>query len=236
MRWPWLVLFAACHPGLTPPADSEAVLRRQTQELMDAVTNGDAKVWDRYLDPDVVYVSEAGDIETKTSLVPQIVPLPKGISGSIKTIEYVIKLHDTTAVVKHLDDEHEDFFGHAIHAQYLTTATWHFTADGWKLIGAQVLATLLDPPAVTLPPAQLDEYVGSYKLSDTMTYVITRDGDGLVGQRTGGKRQVLKVEVRDMLFVVGQPRSRKIFMRDAAGKITQMIDRREGRDIVSPRV
>ena len=232
MRRTWLLASVACHPGLVPPADSEAILRRQTQELSDAVAPGDAKVWERYLDPDVIYVSEAGDLETKASLVPQIVPLPAGISGSITTEQFVIKLHGDTAIVKHVDDEHEVYFGNPIHAQYLTTATWRYTADGWKLVGEQVLATLIDPPAITLPPQQLDDYVGTYRLGDALTYEIRRDGDGLVGQRGGGTAQPLRAEVRDVLFVPGQPRSRKIFVRDAAGTITQLLDRREGRDIV----
>ena len=42
----------------------------------------------------------------------------------------------------------------------------------------------------------------------------------------------LQIEVRDVLFVAGQARSRKIFQRDAGGKITGFVDRREGQDLV----
>jgi hypothetical protein len=35
-----------------------------------------------------------------------------------------------------------------------------------------------------------------------------------------------------VFFVAGQPRTRKIFQRDAAGKITGFVDRREGIDLV----
>ena len=39
-----------------------------------------------------------------------------------------------------------------------------------------------------------------------------------------------------MLFTPGQPRVRKIFMRDAQGHITGYLNRREGRDVVVTRV
>jgi ketosteroid isomerase-like protein len=232
MRWSTILLVAACHRGLVRPPDSEAILRRQTQEMMDAITTGDASAWTRYVDPDVIYVSEGGVNETKASLVKQVEPLPAGISGTIKAEQFEIRFFGDVAIVRHVDDEHELFFGHAIHAQYLTTATWRYGKDGWRMIAGQVLAMLIDPPAVTLPPAELDDYVGSYRLNETVTYVISRDGDTLVGLRTGGKPQPLRVEVKDVLFVPGQPRSRKIFRRDLAGRVMQLVDRREGRDVV----
>jgi hypothetical protein len=38
--------------------------------------------------------------------------------------------------------------------------------------------------------------------------------------------------VRDVLFIPGQPRTRKIFQRDADGKVTGFLDRRGGEDLV----
>jgi hypothetical protein len=42
----------------------------------------------------------------------------------------------------------------------------------------------------------------------------------------------LKAEVRDVFFVSGQLRTRKIFQRDNGGKIVSFVDRREGSDLV----
>lgn len=93
-------------------------------------------------------------------------------------------------------------------------------------------ASLIDPPAIGLPAGQLDDYAGSYQLTDQIHYVIRRDGDKLVGQRDGRPAQTLSVEARDVMFVAGQPRSRKVFGRDEAGKVVRFSDRRDGRDIV----
>ena len=65
-----------------------------------------------------------------------------------------------------------------------------------------------------------------------LVYVIKWDGQQLVGGRKGGSMKPLEVEVRDVLFVPGQPRIRKIFQRDGKGKITGFVDRRESWDLV----
>jgi Domain of unknown function (DUF4440) len=229
----------ACASGSGAPAPAipsdptklAALLRAQTQELLDAVSNGDPEVWERYLDPQMLYLSEAGDIETKATLLPQLQPLPAGISGKLEISRFELRQFGDTAVTLHVDEEHVSYFGHALHAQYMTTGVWKLRPDGWKLISQQVHAALVDPPTIELPAAQLDEYVGTYALNADVSYTIRREGARLVGQRTGRDPQPLLVEVRDVLFVPGQPRSRKIFLRDPAGKITRFADRREARDI-----
>lgn len=47
----------------------------------------------------------------------------------------------------------------------------------------------------------------------------------------GRRGSELNVEAVDVMFVPGQPRSRKVFLRSADGRITGFVDRREGRDI-----
>ena len=234
------VALAACTTTPPPVASTDPaaggnldrVLRAQTQEMLDAVAAGDTKVWDRYLDPQMIYLSEAGEVETKAQLLDELKPLPPGITGHIAISRFEVRPFGNTAVVLHVDEETENYFGHEIHARYMNTATWRRGGDGWKLIAQQVIATPIDPPAIALPAAQLDDYAGNYRLTDEIHYAIRRDGDHLVGERTGRPPQALKVEARDVLFVPGQPRSRKIFLRDGAGKVTRFADRREARDVV----
>jgi len=232
MRWVVLLVIAACRTVPHVPDDSNAILQRQTQQLLDAVTAGDPTVWDRYVDPQIIYVSEAGEIETKASLLAQLKPLPAGITGNLAIGKIQIRRFGDTAIVMHVDEESENYFGHQLHAQYMTTDTWHYGERSWSLVAAQVHASLLDPPAIELLHEQLDDYVGTYQLTDSISYAITRNGAALVGQRSGGKPQNLRVEVRDVLFVPGQPRTRKIFLRDARGQIERMAERREARDVV----
>lgn len=232
--WAIVALMLAGYPA-TPAApvdDVEATLRRQTQELLDAITNGKPDVWDRYLDSAASYTTEDGTIRSKREMVGDIRPLPKTISGTIRIIEFRAAVHGSVAVTTHLDDEHETFHGHGLHCQYRATDTWLRTPAGWRLIGAQVLALRTDPPAVALAPAALDELVGKYVLSPELSYEIRRDGTVLLGQETGRKSDTLRAETRDVLFVPGRPRYRKVFRRDAGGQVVDFAERREAWDLV----
>jgi hypothetical protein len=117
-------------------------------------------------------------------------------------------------------------------AQYLTTETWRRDSDDWKLYLIHTYAVLKDPPAITLPEKELRQYAGDYSAAPDLTYEIRWDGQRLVGGKKGSSMKPLAVEVRDVLFVPGQPRIRKIFERDAKGKITGFVDRRESWDLV----
>ena len=217
-----------------PPSrsiDIAAVLQKQTQEMMDAIAAGDRTPWTRYVDEAVVYAAEDGTTKSKAQLVEEIRPLPKDIWGKLRVTQFRTALHGKTAVTNYISEEDEGYFGQVIHARYLSTDTWIDTAAGWRLIASQVLALRDDPPEVRPDVARLDEYVGVYALTPDVTYTIRRDGDGLVGTRTGRKTEPLKVELADCLFVPGQPRLRKVFQRDPNGHVTGFVERRESWDI-----
>ena len=229
------LLFAAPSGGsaLDPsPEPVRELLRRQTQELLDAITSGSARVWDRYLDPIVIYTTEDGDVRTKAEMVRNTRPLPNGVSGTIVVADFKVALHGEVAVTTYLNDEHENYHGHQLHCQYRSTDTWRKTAQGWRLIASQVLAVRTDPPAVPLSSRELEEYAGRYQLTPAIFYDIRREGDRLVGQQTGKKAESLQAEAAGMLFAPGRPRYRMIFHRDTDGRITDFAERREAWDLV----
>ena len=209
----------------------ETVLRRQTQELLDAVAPGNTAVWERYLAPDMVYVSEAGEVQHKKELIAQLSPMPPGISGHLEISTFDVVVHGGFAVTTHEDHESEQYFGQELHSRYRTTDTWKQTDAGWRLVASQVLALLDDPPAISLGASKLQEYTGTYTLTPTIAYTIRRDGDRLFGKRSGRDEEELFVEAPDVLFVRGRPRSRKVFRRNEAGAIAGYFDRREGHDV-----
>lgn len=142
-KLPWLpVILAtgACAHGAIPAAspDVTALLRQQTQEMLDAIAIGDRAVWDRYLAPEVVYVSEAGDVEHRAQLLAELVPLPAGITGHIELGKFEVQLAGDTAIVFHADEETEDYFGHVLHAQYLNLAARYGRLEGDRPAGVCV--------------------------------------------------------------------------------------------------
>ena len=217
------------------PVNAESVrdlLRRQTQEMLDAVGTGSAAVWDRYLDPEVRYTDEGGRVSTKKRMVEQIRPLPEGVSGTIRVTDFDVAVHGDVAVATYVADEREKYHGHALHCQYRATDTWRKTKDGWRLIAGQVLALRKDPPALALPGSVRSEYCGTYELTPAISYEIRCEGNTLRGAGAGRPPEELRAEARDVLFVPGQPRYRYVFLRGADGKITGFAQRREAWDLV----
>jgi len=232
---PRLALSAALLLRAAPSRGDENVpdvLRRQTQELVDAIATGSKDVWDRYLDPGVRVIDETGTVQNKRQMLDQAAPLPPGVTGSIRLLDFDAEVHGDVAVATYVDDESENFHGHALHCQYRTTDTWKRTTKGWRLIASQVLALRADPPAVSLPAALRDDYAGTYELAAGIRYEIRSAGDALEGQQTGRKPEILKAEAPDVLFVPGKPRYRYVFLRDADGKIIGFAQRREAWDLV----
>ena len=227
-------LFAFAPPPFAAAAadDVPALLERQTRELFDAVSDGDAKVWEKYLDPGVRYTDENGTVSTKKQMVEGTKPLPPGVSGTIRVTDFEAAVHGDVAVTTHVEDENENYHGHALHCQYRTTDTWRKTGAGWRLIAAQVLALRTDPPAVPIPAALRAEYAGTYALAPEIDYEIRAKGDSLEGRQTGRPWEEIRAEAPDVLFVPGKPRYRKIFLRDAGGHITGFAERREAWDLL----
>ena len=64
-----LLLAASFRSKAVAADDTAAILERQTQELMDAVTYGKADVWDSYMDASAIYTDENGNAIPKTQMV-----------------------------------------------------------------------------------------------------------------------------------------------------------------------
>jgi len=228
-----LACVALSSAAAAQPQDARAIISRQIQALMDATSNGEATVWDRLLDPGCLYVEEDDSVKSKPDMVKEAVPLPKGISGTIRV--ELLRFHQDgdIAVAVHRDHETENYFGQVLHAEYLGTTTWRKEGPDWKLIAAQVLAEPVDPPAIRLTESELAEYAGVYRLRDSaVTYAVSAGADALRGARSGKPPAVLNAELKDAFFIAGQPRTRLIFQRDALGRVRGFVSRREGRDVV----
>jgi ketosteroid isomerase-like protein len=214
----------------------KAELEAKTQALADAIAPGNKAVWEAATDPALIFVSENNEVLTKAQLLDQLTPLPAGLVGHIKVTDYDLRRHGDSAVATYIADESLDYHGQLLKTKFRTTDAWHLGASGWKMVSSMTLAVLNDPPAIALPPAKLAEYAGRYELTPDIHYSIRLDGDRLLGTRDGGKEVELKAEAADVFFVPGAPRSRKIFYRDASGRVTGFGDRREGQDIKWRRV
>jgi hypothetical protein len=206
-------------------------LQQLTQALADAIAPGERTLWERYTDPQLVYVTEDNEVKSRAQLLADLKPLPAGSSGSIVVEQFRCVDHFGLAVTTYVMNEHETIEGHELHARYRGSDTWRRHQGGWLLVASQVYAIPEDPPRVPVQPQQLHEYVGRYLLSATTGQAIRREDDHLVAERPGRPPQTLYRESGDVFFTPGRPRTRRVFMRTAAGQVAGFAERREGTDL-----
>jgi len=224
------ILAALATPAL---ADDHVIITNYEQQLSDAIMNGTPAVWDMYLDPDVIYAEEDDTYKGKDGMVSEVRPLPKGLGGEIKVELLSYHENGDTAVALFRQHEIERYYGQTIHASYLLSTVWKKRADGWKQIEGQVLAEKTDPPSIALRAKDLRKFVGTYRLKDSQpTYTLALIDGKLMGSRRGKVSSEWNAETRDVFFIAGDPRIRKIFQYDANGRVTAFVDRRESWDIV----
>jgi hypothetical protein len=229
-----IILLAVWALSATPVfADHRALITAQMQEMADALVPGDAAVWDKYLDANVIYAEEDDTYKGKAEALKELKPLPKGLGGTIKIELLAYHEEDSIAVALFRQNETEHYFGQTIYAKYLASTTWKWRETAWKLIAAQILAERTDPPAITLPASRLAQYVGTYQLKDSEPRLDLELVDGkLIGTRGDRKPEAWTAEASDVFFIAGDPRIRKIFQHDASGKVSGFVERRESWDIV----
>jgi ketosteroid isomerase-like protein len=216
--------------------DVAALIKRQSQEFSDASAAGDAVVLARYLDDNVIFMNETGNVATKKDIVSSAGPPPAGLDHKLVQKDFQIQLHGTVAVTSFVDESTLTTHGQTFHTSYKSTEVWMKKGKDWKMISSQTMTVIDDPPAVALPAKSLDEYVGRYQAGDDFVVVISKADGGLAGSTNAGPPVGMKAELHDVFFVPGQPTLRRIFERDESGKITGLVSRRNGHDLVLKRV
>jgi hypothetical protein len=232
------IVLAALGLASAAPArdDLSAELRARDQALLDAIAPGNRALWERTLAQDAVYVDENGEVMDRRAFLESLRPLPGYASGEIRIVEYRLRRIGDTALVVHRDAEHEVWHGVPLDAEYLMSETWVQAKGDWRLAQVHAAVTRGDPPSIILPSRALEAYAGRYTLTDGVDLKIRREGNRLLASASGRPEKPMLAESTDVFFTPGQPRSRRIFLRNASGNVDRVIDRREGEDLVYRRI
>jgi ketosteroid isomerase-like protein len=220
-----LLAVAACAHAAE---DDRALVARQSQEFSDASAAGDGKTLARYVDDRVIFMNETGEIATKADLA-QSTPPPAGMVNKLVQTDVRIELHGDTAVTSFTDNLTQHANGAERTASFLSTEVWQKENGRWLMISSQTMTRPSEPVATALPAAQLDDYVGTYS-ANGVSVKIERKGAALASATNGAAATKLEMEARDVAFTPGQPRLRRVFIRDA-GKIAGFLSIRESGDV-----
>ncbi|MGI9114328.1 MAG: DUF4440 domain-containing protein [Chthoniobacterales bacterium] len=230
-----LLLNAASPAG--DPAITQKELVRRTQELFDAVVPGDQAPWKKYYADDCIFHDEKGRSFNKTQLIADVVPLPKGYSGSIKVTNPQSIITSNTAVLSYDTIETEMIFGQELHARYHGTDTWLYRDGQWQIVAAQTMRYYEDPATGRVDPARFPAYAGEYELAkeSERRSTISFENDHLYMERTSGKKVELFPEAGDIYFRKGVE-GRILFRFGQDGKVDALTDRRNNEDVIWRRI
>ncbi len=232
-----MLLAAGATQMPSAPADSLSdLLKAKTEAFSEAGQAGDGKTMAALLDDNVVFVNEGGDMPTKREIVESAQPPQPGVKRKIEVTDWHLTPHGSTAVARFVDVVTQQVGNQKTIYKFLSTEVWEKKNGDWLMISSQTLALQQDPAAVKLTSAMLDQYVGNYALSPQMVFHITRDGDKLMGGMNDAAPTEMKAEAPDVLFSPGNPRLRRVFQRDAQGRVTGFASRREGIDLFLTRL
>ena len=203
-----------------------ANLRAKDELLLNAVHRGDRKTWADIATDDFLYI-EDGEILHREELLKELEE-----DGSEPLIIRTFEVHriGDTAMVLHLDDVPLGPMRDRRNSHLLFSETWQKIGDEWKLRRVDINRLRIDPPAITLTQTQIDELTGTYT-QETKTCTIRREDSRIFVTVSGRAEEEWKAETRDVLFLPGEARSRKVFLRGPDGLVTGFADRDESSQV-----
>jgi hypothetical protein len=210
---------------------TQAELVHRTQSLYDAVASGNKEPWQQYLADDVLVHDEKGGSYTKATFLATVDPLPSGYTGSIKVTHPQTIFAPGVAIFSYDAEEVETIFSNRMTARYHQTDTWLYRKHLWQIAASQVMRYYEDPASTPINPAILSDYIGTYEVAPGNQMVITTHDGKLFAQRGASDPVELLPESPDMFFRVGIE-GRRLFHRNADGKVDSLIDRRNNEDVL----
>lgn len=233
--------FAACvrvRAAEVPAASAETIrwFQETEQTLMGAVAKGQKDVWDRVMDPSCVITSEEGQVTGKSQFLEEFRPLPAGLTGNITVRDLTVQEFPTFAVVRYVADEWELVFAQRLTAKYRVTDTFRREGKGWKMVASHTSVVTQDPPAQTVSNAGWAKFAGQYRLlPDGWTLTVElRDGK-LFGGRDPKKLKPFVALTPDA-FVLSGSLGEWLFVTDAAGRVTHILDFRKFEPLIWTRI
>jgi hypothetical protein len=221
-----LLFSAAMSLAQSDDAKLATELRAKDEVLLNAVHRGDRKTWADATTDDFLYI-EDGEIQSRDTFLKELEE-----DGSAPLIISTFEVHriGDTAMVLHRDDVPQRPLHDYRNTHLLFSETWQKGEGTWKLRRVDITRLRIDPPPITLTPAQIDELTGTYTFAGK-SCIIRRDGDRIFMDKAGQPEKEWKAETRDVLFQPGQERSRKVFSRGSDGQVTGFADRNESSEV-----
>lgn len=107
--------------------------------------------------------------------------------------------------------------------------------QGGRQISARKIGGAGEPKAIELPAAELQRFVGTYRLTPDFSITITRDGDQLSAQATGQEAFPIYPESQTEFFLKVVDAEIR-FVTDDQGQVTGLVLHQNGRDTPAKKI
>jgi hypothetical protein len=214
------------------PAAVREALVAQGQALFDSLATGKAEVWASTLADDCVIVDEFGALQTKQDMVGAIRPFPKGMSGSIEIRTPRAHAQGDSVLLDGEAYEQEEVFGQKLVVRYRFLMVFRKIGPGYKLTALTTATIPTPPPPLSVPDLKVDDYPGVYRYGPERAFTVSAAG-GKLGftTRPGAPATALDPVAHDVFMDGGNEKNLILFRRDAAGRVTELIERRKFNDL-----
>lgn len=222
---------ASVHASAATPALRDQLLAT-TQAWVDAIPLGDKSVWQQTLADDAIIIDEFGRIQHKKEAVDSLRKFPPGFSGSIELRDAHALQYGDTALLQVEEYERETVYGQQLVVRYQSLLTFVKLDGAWKITGYEDVTLPTAPPKLHVDGLVPDDYVGTYRYAPDRAWSVTVK-DGVVGYvtRPGRPFNALDPIGKDVFMGTDGERNLLIFRRNAAGRITELIERRKFNDL-----
>jgi len=202
-----------------------------TQQLLDAITHGDAGVWARHLSRRWTITDEEGHRIDRTGFLRDLHPLPAGQSGKLRLADWHLVRTPTVTVMSYAADEDHMYYGQRLVTRFRQTDTWVREGKAWRMLASQVTALPTPIEGRAIPRRVLDTYVGEFALTPDITLAIIVGDSGLYLVRASRPAERLYA-IDERIFVRHGVRGFWLFERDSAGAVSRLVNWRDNNPLI----
>ncbi|HKC63562.1 MAG TPA: DUF4440 domain-containing protein, partial [Pyrinomonadaceae bacterium] len=220
---------------VTDSSGVEQEIKSLVREIHDTLLRCDKDRLFSFFADDFIGTSYNGFTTNKEELMKhfQCPPAEAKITRDIE--DYKFRRSTDTVVVSYQVTEHVEMSGKKSAAQFLYTDTFTKRDGRWQFISSHATRVLPERKAVKVNTDVYDDYVGRYAADPTTVFVISKDGDKLLGRAPNGEEVELLPENETTFFVEDRD-IQVLFERDKTGRVVRMVVRRGGEDLRLERV
>lgn len=202
-----------------------------TQQLLDAITDGDTAAWARHLSPRWTITDEEGRRIGRTDFVRDLHPLPSGQSGKLRLADWHLVGTPTVTVMSYAADEEHVYYGQRLVTRFRQTDTWAREGKAWRMLASQITALPTPIEGRVIPRRVLDAYAGEFALAPDITLTIAVADSGLYLVRTSRPAERLYA-IDERIFVRHGVRGFWLFERDSAGAVSRLVNWRDNNPVI----